>query len=100
MALGATGRDVTRMVLTSAQGLVAAGLVIGAPIASWSRTVAANILATIAATSAAQPVALPIAAVAPIGLAAIAMIAVALLAAYVPARRATKVDPIVALRCD
>ena len=100
MALGATPRDVARLVLTSAFGLVGAGLVIGVPIARGGRGVAARVLSTIAATSAEQPVALPIGALVPIALAAVAMIAVALVAAYVPARRATKVDPMVALRSE
>ena len=41
MALGATERDVTRMVLKGALGLVCAGLVVGAPIAVWSKRFAA-----------------------------------------------------------
>ena len=43
MALRATARDVTRMVLRGAAGLVCAGLVLGAPIAVLGRRVAANI---------------------------------------------------------
>ena len=37
MALGATERDVMRMVLKGALGLVCAGLVVGLPIAFWSQ---------------------------------------------------------------
>src|SRR5207249_585503 len=35
IAIGATSRDVIRMVLTSALGLVSAGLIVGVPIALW-----------------------------------------------------------------
>jgi ABC-type antimicrobial peptide transport system permease subunit len=87
MALGATSGDVARMVVTSALGLVCAGLVVGAPLALWTRRLAASLVDD-----------LPQGAALPVGFAAVAMIAVALLAAYVPARRASRVDPIVALR--
>ena len=66
---------------------MAVGLVAGAPVALWSRRVAAGMIENLHATAA-----LPIAA------AALAMIAVALLAAYVPARRAARVNPVDALR--
>jgi len=71
MALGATERDVTRMVLKGALGLVCAGLVVGAR---------------------------PVEAAFPLAFAAATMIAAALLAAYVPAKRAARVDPMEALR--
>ena len=44
MALGATRRDVTRMVLNNALRLVCAGLVLGVPIAFWSQRFAANLI--------------------------------------------------------
>jgi predicted permease len=87
MALGATQGDVTRMVLASALALVGAGLVIGAPLAFWSGRLATTFV-----------VDLPPAVTLPIGAAAVAMIVVALAAAYVPARRASRVNPIEALR--
>jgi putative ABC transport system permease protein len=87
MALGATERDVTRMVLRGALGLVCAGLVVGAPIALWSRHVAASLVQNLPASNAL-----------PIAFAALAMIAMALLAAYLPARRAARVRPMDALR--
>jgi len=89
MALGATGGDVTRMVLKSALWLVCAGLVIGAPIAVWSKRVAASMVENLPADS-----------LFPIVVGAVATIGVALVAAYVPARRATHVDPLVALRSE
>lgn len=100
MAIGATSRDVTRMVLTSALGLVVAGLMIGVPIALWTRAYAASVLAIVAATQAEAPVTLPVDAAVPIVVAVIAMLAVALVASYVPVRRATTIDPVVALRCE
>jgi putative ABC transport system permease protein len=87
MALGATRRDVTRMVLNDALRLVCAGLVLGVPIAIWSQRLAANLIQNLRVD-----IGLPIA------FAAAAMIGVALLAAYVPARRAARVHPMEALR--
>jgi putative ABC transport system permease protein len=87
MALGATQRDVARMVLNGALGLLCAGLLIGAPIALWTRRVAASMVEN-----------LPAATALPILVAAIAMVGIALLAAYVPARRAARVQPADALR--
>jgi ABC-type antimicrobial peptide transport system permease subunit len=89
MALGATGRDVMWMVQKSALVLVAAGLALGVPLAIGSHRVVVNLVDEI---SAGQTV--------PIGVAAAAMIAIALLAAYLPARRASRVSPIEALRHD
>jgi predicted permease len=87
MALGATRSDVTRMVLLSALGLVATGLALGAPLALGARRLAVAFVAE-----------LPAGAAFPIGSAMAAMLVVALVAAAIPARRASRVDPIVALR--
>ena len=100
MALGATSRDVMRLVLTSALGLVCAGLVIGAPVAYWAGGRAANVLSIVTAAQADAPVTLPVDSGVPLVLAAVSMIVVALLASYVPVRRATTVDPMVALRYE
>jgi ABC-type antimicrobial peptide transport system permease subunit len=100
IALGATSRDVTRMVLTSALGVVCAGLGIGAPVAYWAKAYAANAFSIMAAAQDDAPVTLPVDSTLPLVLAAAAMIAVALIAAYVPARRAAHVDPMTALRSE
>jgi ABC-type antimicrobial peptide transport system permease subunit len=100
MAIGATSRDVTRMVLTSALRLVVAGLIIGIPIARWTKGYAARVLAVMAASQAEAPVTLPVEITMPIVVAAIAMLAVALVASYGPGRRATRIDPVAALRSE
>jgi predicted lysophospholipase L1 biosynthesis ABC-type transport system permease subunit len=87
MALGATQRDVTRMVVASALGLAATGLVLGIPLAFVGRQIAARFIGDLRSGAA-----LPAAA------AAAVMIFVALAATYVPARRASRISPVDALR--
>jgi ABC-type antimicrobial peptide transport system permease subunit len=71
----------------SALGLVLAGLLVGAPMAVSSQRVVASLVENVTLTVAV-----------PIAVAAAAMIVVALLAAYVPARRAARVQPVEVLR--
>jgi predicted permease len=98
MALGATGRDVTAMVLKSGLGLVCAGVLVGAPLAASSKRVAARIIESGGAPIAENRIMLPLDVVTPIALASAAMIAIGLAASYVPVRRATRVEPVQALR--
>ncbi|MCA1560081.1 MAG: ABC transporter permease [Acidobacteria bacterium] len=89
IALGASRRDVTQMVLRQALSLVCVGLIIGTPIAIWSRRIAVSVLQSMSAES-----------LLPNVVAAVVTIGVALLAAYLPARRATRVEPLIALRSE
>lgn len=89
MALGASARDVTRMVLVDALAMVGAGLAAGIPLVLWSRRFAASVVEGLH-----MEIALPVA------LGAAAMLAIALVAAWLPARRAARVDPVVALRYE
>jgi predicted permease len=89
MALGATGTDVMRMVLHDALWTVLLGFAIGAPLAFWGKRVAASQIRDL-------PVASPL----PVVLGAAIMIAVGLVAACLPAWRAMRVDPMVAVRYE
>ena len=89
LALGATPIDITRIVLKNALSVVAVGLAMGIPVALWGTRIASTMLEHLSPE-----------AVRPMLLAGGAMIAVAVLAACVPARRATRVDPLIALRSE
>src|SRR5262245_41879091 len=89
MALGADRRDVIWLVLRDALRLVLLGAALGIPAALAASRLVSNQLFNI---SAADPVT--------IGLATLALLVVAAVAGYLPARRATSVDPLVALRCE
>ena len=89
MALGASGRDVQRLVLREAAVLVGVGVGLGLPAALLAARLAAGLLYGV---TPADPVS--------VSLAVLLLAAVAALACYVPARRATKVDPMVALRYE
>jgi len=100
IALGAMRHDIILMLVAAALPLVFGGLAVGAPIAFLANVYAGKVLTLVASTEAQAPITLPVSVIWPIAGAAAAMIAIALIAACVPARRATKVDPIEALRVE
>jgi putative ABC transport system permease protein len=88
-ALGAHPRDVLRLVLRHALTVSGIGLAIGLPVAFLvSRAMAAFVFGIV---SVSLPILLMLA-----GL----LLIVGIAAAYVPARRAFRVDPMIALRCE
>jgi len=89
LALGARTREVVMLVLREALVLVMIGIVAGIPAVLVVTRFAATLLFDL---SAKDPVSLT--------LAGVVMVAVAIMAAYLPARRATKIDPLVALRYE
>jgi len=89
MTLGARTRDVMGLVMRESMVLVAAGVVIGLGAAVAASRLVASLLFGLTPT---DPLAMA-------GAIAV-MILVSALAGYLPARRASKVDPMVALRCE
>ena len=89
MALGATRRDVVRLVLSRALRVVAAGLVVGLVGAAAVTRVLRTLLFEVTPT---DPLVFTIV--------SLLLLAVGLLAAWLPARRATRIDPLAALRAE
>ena len=89
MALGAQRRDVLKLVLRQGMGLVLLGVVIGVAASLAITQLMKSLLFGLSVTDPATYVAVTL-----------LLVVVAFLACYVPARRATKVDPMVALRYE
>jgi putative ABC transport system permease protein len=89
LALGARPADVLGLVLRRGLGLVAVGTAAGLAAALALGRVLSGLLYEISARDPAT-----------LAAACAVMAAVGLLASYLPARRATRVDPMVALRCE
>jgi predicted permease len=89
MALGAQASDILKMVLKQGLGLAVAGVVLGVIASLGLMRLLRSLLFEVQATD-----------VTTFAIVIGTLLAVALLACYIPARRATKVDPLLALRYE
>jgi len=89
VALGASGSEVVAMVMRQGLKLAAAGLAIGLALALLLKSVLKGFLVGVSTTDPAT-----------LAITALLLLLVAVLASYAPARRAARVDPMVALRFD
>ncbi len=89
MALGAQTRDVLWLVLGKGAVFVGIGALLGSV---GAYAVSKLLISMVPSLPTRDPLILP--------LATLALVAVALVACYVPARRATRVDPLVALKSE
>lgn len=87
LALGAARRDVVWLVMRDALRLVCIGIALGVPAALAAARLVASQLFGVSTTDALT-----------IGAATLMMLVVAALAGYLPARRATRINPLMALR--
>jgi putative ABC transport system permease protein len=89
MALGAQTSDVLKHVIKQGLGLTMIGVATGLGVAFALTRLMESLLYGVSATDALT-----------FTLVSLLMVAVALLACYIPARRAARVDPMIALRCE
>jgi ABC-type antimicrobial peptide transport system permease subunit len=89
IALGAMPRDILRLVLGQGSALTLAGVIVGLAGAFGFARFISSLLFGITATDALTFTAVPL-----------LLIMIALLATYIPARRAARVDPVITLRCE
>jgi putative ABC transport system permease protein len=89
MALGAERQNVLAMIFRRGMLTIAAGLAVGLPLAWGFARLMASLIFGVTENDAATFVSIPL-----------ALVVAASLAIYIPARRATKIDPIVALRYE
>jgi putative ABC transport system permease protein len=89
LALGAQVGDVLKMILGQGMAVIGVGLAFGLVAAFWLVRLLRSLLFGVGANDALTFVAITL-----------VLLAVALIACYIPARRATKVDPLEALRAE